>query len=146
MTKAEAKKIRGKLLEDLEAKNNMVKGFEIELGRVKRELAEEKQKRGNEVVALEQENATEIMENAMKDQQIRALQRTLGAKREELVHVRASNEQNKEKLKAAEGRKNMYKEEKERLAKEKEDIERNMNKMLEGEREMRKQLEQQIGY
>ena len=165
--KAEDKRIRGKLLEDLNTKNNMVRGFEIErkiaqetkkeLEKVKRELEEEKQRRGNEVTALEQENTSEIMAGALKDQQIATLQRNLGATREELTRVRSSNEQNKEKLKGAETRKNMYKEEKETLAKEKEEIERSMNRMkeekerntsrmIEEEREMRRQLEQQIGY
>ena len=154
--KAEDKRIRGNLLADLTIKNNMVKEFaeerriaqetKRELEKVKRELAEEKQKRGNEVTALEQENTSEIMAGEMKDQQIRSLQRAVEATRAELDRVRSSNEQNKEKLKAAETRKNMYKEEKEKIAKEKEVIEREVNKLKTEEREARREREQQIGY
>ena len=43
----------------------------IELEKVRKELAEEKQKRGSEVVALEQENTSEIMAGVLKEQQIK---------------------------------------------------------------------------
>ena len=137
--KAEDKRVRGVLLADLNRKNSMITEFEEErriaqdtrreLEKVKRELAEEKEKKREEIIALEQENTSEIMAGEMKTQQIKILQKSIQDTSAELDRVRSSNELNKEKLKAAEIRKNKYKEEKEKIEKEKEVIEREMDKL-----------------
>ena len=118
---AELDKVRKELEEEKQEREKETEKLE----KVKKDLEEEKQKREYDIRTMEQVNTSEMLENTVKDEQIRGLQRTLDAyKREiesykgeigkariqqrgieatraELERVRDSNEKNKEKLRQA---------------------------------------------